>query len=107
MAIPDPVGAASDPGAPESPLPGAGPFIAVQDHRRAFKGALDRAGLGGLRFRFHDLRHTFATWLGAENPEAVVAALLGHTPTTVTSLYTQHVGPERLRRALDGLPELG
>jgi integrase len=83
------------------------PFIAVQDHRRAFKGALDRAGLGGLRFRFHDLRHTFATWLGAENPEAVVAALLGHTPTTVTSLYTQHVGPERLRRALDGLPELG
>jgi integrase len=41
-----------------------------------------------VNFRFHDLRHTFATRLAevATNP-AIVRDLLGHSPRTTTDLY--------------------
>jgi len=69
----------------------------------------------GIHFRFHDLRHTFATRLAATcaNP-FVVAALLGHTAPrqvwnpahhampNVTFSYV-HPQPEELRAAIDAM----
>ena len=53
---------------------------------RAFRGALDRAGIDD--FRFHDLRHTFASHLimrGASLKEA--QELLGHKTMTMALRY--------------------
>lgn len=69
----------------------------------------------GIHFRFHDLRHTFATRIAAtcSNP-FVVAALLGHTAPrqvwnpahqampNVTFRYV-HPQPEELRAAIDAM----
>lgn len=55
--------------------------------------------------RFHDLRHTHATWLAEEEPAAVVAACLGHYPRTVTDRYI-HVRLRRKLEAVDRLPRL-
>jgi len=44
----------------------------------------------GLSLRLHDLRHTFATLMGElEIEERVIAAMLGHTPATVTRRYAK------------------
>lgn len=56
-------------------------------------------------FRFHDLRHTFSTWLAAEVPELVKDALLGHSPSTISARYT-HLKVEDLRPHLKKLPWL-
>lgn len=55
----------------------------------------------GFHFRFHDLRHTFATRLAActSNPH-VVRVLLGHAPRSTTDLYV-HPTTEELRAAVD------
>ncbi len=54
----------------------------------------------GVSFRFHDLRHTFATRIAAvaTNPH-VVRVLLGHSARTVTDLYV-HPPLEELRAAI-------
>jgi integrase len=57
-------------------------------------------------FRFHDLRHTFASWAvqqGATLQE--VKDLLGHSSLAMVMRYA-HLSPEHLRKAvgrLDGL----
>ena len=75
------------------------------DHfRSAWETAVDRAKLAD--FRFHDLRHTFASWAvqqGATLQE--VKDLLGHSSLAMTLRYA-HLAPERLRTAvsrLDGI----
>lgn len=54
--------------------------------------------------RFHDLRHSYATWLiSAGVPINDVAAILGHTkPTTTLSIYVHHTEDrfQRVREAL-------
>jgi integrase len=63
---------------------------------RALKGALDRAGIED--FKFHDLRHTFASHLimrGASLRE--VRELLGHK--TMTLRYA-HLGQESKKKAI-------
>jgi integrase len=75
-----------------------------------FERAVEAAEIGN--FRFHDLRHTFATRLRAANVhEYDIADLLGHstTPgetrnTKVTRGYAHGV-PKRLRDAVDSLEE--
>ena len=75
---------------------------------RAFKGALDGAGIED--FEFHDLRHTFASHLimrGARLKE--VQALLGHKTMTMTLRYA-HLSLEHGNRAanlLNGLTGSG
>jgi len=76
---------------------GGGGTLASNNFARVWKRALRNAGLaelwgeyGGLRF--HDLRHTHATWLIAQRvPMIAVAARLGHANAVVTMLVYAHV----------------
>jgi integrase len=68
------------------------------DHRnlrRAFYEALKRAEIDD--FRFHDLRHTFATRLAQAGVDLYkIAKLLGHKDIKMTQRYSHHY-PESLR----------
>ena len=54
-----------------------------------WKPAIRRAGLPE-RLRFHDLRHSYATWLVSDGiPPNVVQRIMGHEDVTTTlSIYT-------------------
>jgi Phage integrase family len=73
--------------------------------RRVAEAALAAARIES--FRFHDLRHTFASWLvqcGRTLKE--VQEALGHQTITMTMRYS-HLAPDHLRAAvaaLDGMP---
>ncbi len=68
------------------------------DVRHAFDRACEGAGL--TDFHFHDLRHTFASWLIMRGiPLATVSNLLGHTSPTMTLRYA-HLSPKHLTSAV-------
>lgn len=78
------------------------PFGMTEDEvRNGFEAAREKAGLEGVRF--HDLRHTYASWLiqGGALPTAV-RDLLGHSSLAVTSRYA-HLGRRDLWQAVQGL----
>ena len=78
----------------------AGPLVfgGVKDVKRSFSHACQLAGIAD--FRFHDLRHTFASWLvQAGVPLTEVRDLLGHASIEMTERYA-HLGPDRLRGAV-------
>lgn len=55
-------------------------------------------------FRFHDMRHDFASALAQEGVSLfVIAQLLGHTSTRMTMRYA-HLHPANLRAAIESLP---
>ena len=69
--------------------------------KRAFKRSLMRAGI--KNFRFHDLRHTFATRLVQKSEDLYkVAKLLGHRNIKMTQRYAHHC-PESLRSGVEVL----
>ncbi len=71
--------------------------------RSAFEHACTTAKVPG--FRFHDLRHTCASWLvmrGRSLKE--VQELLGHRTFAMTLRYA-HLSPDRLREAVASLDE--
>jgi integrase len=69
--------------------------------RTDFVKAVKAAGLSD--FRFHDLRHTFATQQRFEGRDiAVIKELLGHKSIRMTMRYA-HVKPEELKAAVDSL----
>jgi integrase len=77
-----------------SPLVFHGPGGAPLDHRnmlrRHWNDAVRRAGVEPCRQ--HDLRHSYASWLvQAGRSMAEIAAVLGHSETTVTARYA-HLG---------------
>jgi len=77
-------------------------FLSV---RNAFISACSRAGI--FNFRFHDLRHTFASQLvmaGADLPS--VQKLLGHSDIKMTMRYA-HLAPGHLKAAVDKLNDFG
>ena len=66
---------------------------------RAFKGALERAGI--KRFRFHDLRHTFATRLVQNGVDLFTVQKLGRWKTTSMVMRYAHHYPESLRPGIE------
>jgi integrase len=83
--------------------PQGGPLRRRNFATRAWLPALEAAGLEGLRF--HELRHTVASWLAdAGIPEVIVAAVLGHkVGPSMTAGYTSVVAgfEDRVLAALD------
>ncbi len=70
-----------------------------------FRTALKRAGIN--KFRWHDLRHTTASYLAMNGASLLeIAAVLGHKDTSVTQRYAhlskQHTS-KVLTRAMDGM----
>lgn len=75
--------------------------LAVRSLRDAFYKTLKKAGLEN--FRFHDLRHTFATRLVQNGVDLYkVKELLGHKTLTMTMRYAHHY-PESLRSSVEVL----
>jgi integrase len=69
--------------------------------RTAFEGACREAKIHD--FRFHDLRHTCASWLVMEGRSLKeVQEILGHHSFTMTLKYA-HLSPDRLREAVTSL----
>jgi integrase len=72
--------------------------------QRQFSTALKRSKIDN--FRFHDLRHTFATRLAQAGVDIyTVAKLLGHKDIRMTQRYAHHC-PESLRSGVDILDNL-
>jgi site-specific recombinase XerD len=67
--------------------------------RKAFEGARKRAGI--VDFRFHDLRHTFASHLVMAGIDLkTVQELLDHKSFEMTLRYA-HLSPEHKKAVLD------
>jgi integrase len=76
----------------------------ISEIKRAFTGAVRDAGLED--FRFHDLRHTFATRLAAAGVHPwTIRDLLGHSSTGMTEGYT-HTSHETRRSAIEAMSRL-
>ncbi len=75
--------------------------VAVRSLREAYRKTLEKAGIED--FRFHDLRHTFATRLVQNGVDLYkVKELLGHKTIVMTMRYAHHY-PESLRSSVETL----
>jgi integrase len=78
-----------------------GTKISARNLQREFYKALKKANI--QNFRFHDLRHTFATRLVQSGEDIYkVAKLLGHRDISTTQRYAHHC-PESLRTSVNVL----
>jgi len=81
-----------------------GTKIMPRNLNRAFVKAVTKAGIE--KFRFHDLRHTFATRLAQNGVDLYkVSKLLGHKDISTTQRYAHHY-PESLRDGVEVLDSL-
>jgi integrase len=85
--------------------PQAGRFVFDRTNwRKHFEKACKAAGISD--FRWHDLRHTHATWLRQKGVALeVVSQSLGHSGIAVTQKYA-HVAQHEVREALQLIPAL-
>ncbi len=68
---------------------------------KKFKRAVSRAGIKD--FRFHDLRHCFASWNRQAGVDInTIADLLGHKDAKMASRYA-HIAPVHLKKAVESL----
>jgi len=66
-----------------------------------FESVLKKADI--QNFHFHDLRHTFATWLAQRGVDIYkISKLLGHRDIRRTQRYSHH-SPESLRDGIQAL----
>ena len=73
--------------------------LSLGDVKRAFKSSCDRAGI--TDFRFHDLRHTFASHVIMKGGSLKdVQELLGHASMAMTLRYA-HLSQEHKRKAVN------
>src|SRR4029450_5675049 len=79
-----------------------GTVIEPRNLNRFFDELIAKAGV--RRIRFHDLRHTCASLLLAQNvPARVVMEILGHSHLALTTDLYSHVMPTALRAAADAM----
>ena len=65
-----------------------------------------RAAIGRPEVRWHDLRHTYATWLRQLGSDSIkTQKALGHANLEMTKRYA-HVGDGELKMALDQMPDI-
>ena len=84
---------------------GEGNVVNPANVDRSFARLVARAGV--RRIRFHDLRHTHATWLlAAGQPVTVVSERLGHARVSVTLDTYAHVLPDMQERAVEAFGSL-
>ena len=77
----------------------------MKDVKNAFHAALDTAGIGD--FTWHDLRHTFASWLVMRGASLrSVADLLGHRSLKMAMRYA-HLSPAYLAKEVGLLDQAG
>lgn len=74
--------------------------------RRAKKDPEDKKDPGLIGLRFHDLRHTFATWwVGAGGDLVALSKILGHASIQMTMRYA-HATPEVMRLGIERVGEI-
>lgn len=79
--------------------------VAYWELRNRFDAARQAAGLPHVRW--HDLRHTYASWLAQKGqPLSAIRDLMGHSSLAVTNRYA-HLAPAHLKQAVASLPRLG
>lgn len=75
----------------------------ITNFRKRFEGAVRQAGLED--FRFHDLRHTCATWMRMAGADLIdICEALNHSSIAVTMRYA-HIEPETYESAFDRISE--
>lgn len=81
-----------------------GPLFTQPNLRRRWERAVRDAGLAD--FRFHDLRHTFASWARIAGADiAAIKDALGHESVQMTMRYA-HITPETHSTAFDAVAGL-
>ena len=79
-----------------------GTVIEPRNLNRVFDELITKAGV--RRIRIHDLRHTCASLLFAQDvPARVVMEILGHSQLAITTDLYSHVMPTTLRAAADAM----
>ncbi len=82
----------------------AGTKILRRNLMRAFYNAMDRAKIED--FKFHDLRHIFATRLAQSGIDLyMISKLLGHKDIKMTQRYSHHC-PDSLRNGVEVLDRI-
>ncbi len=82
----------------------AGTKVLRRNLTRAFYNAMDRAKIED--FKFHDLRHTFATRLAQSGIDLyMISKLLGHKDIKMTQRYAHHC-PDSLRSGVEVLDRI-
>ncbi|MDQ7082687.1 MAG: tyrosine-type recombinase/integrase [Aquificota bacterium] len=72
-------------------------------YRRVFTTACKKAGIEN--FRFHDLRHTFASWVAMQSKDIyAVKELLGHKDISMTKRYA-HLTEDYLRQVVNEIAD--